>query len=225
MKALITLASLLTLTSSLSAEVVFLLVRHGETDWNAAGRIQGQTNIPLNEIGKQQAEKAAEKLFCNFPNINAIYSSDLSRAYGTASATATKFQLPITTRTALREINTGVLEGMTKQEKNAAFGDKYKELDAKYPNRRERWSYTPVPGEETINQLITRVKNELVDIAKRHPNQTVAVFTHGKVIQSLIADLEDCDLLSIEVPNTAIVTLSYSAEASQKPFKVLKIDH
>lgn len=208
----------------LSAETTLLLVRHGETDWNLAKRVQGQINIPLNATGMQQACQAAERLFSEYPTISAIYSSDLSRAYCTAMATAAKFQLPIATTPSLREIFTGVSEGMLSAEKLAIYGEKYKELDAKYPNRRERWSYTPIRGEETINQLLARVKNELVNISRRHPDQTVAVFTHSRVMQSLVADIEDLDLKSISIPNTAIVALEYSPNTPEHPFKLLKID-
>src|SRR5690349_10093577 len=77
------------------------IVRHGETDWNAARRIQGQTDIPLNDTGRLQAKATAQGL--RGQHFAAIYSSDLQRAHDTAEATAQVLQLPVQAETGLRE--------------------------------------------------------------------------------------------------------------------------
>ena len=86
-------------------------IRHGETDWNAASRLQGQLDIPLNAIGRHQASTLAEAL--RDENLAMVYSSDLGRAWQTASALAVPLGLPLVPDTGLRERCFGVFEGCT----------------------------------------------------------------------------------------------------------------
>src|SRR6266516_4611482 len=86
-----------------------LLVRHGETDWNAAGRLQGHTDRPLNDFGRAQAKKLAEQLAND--GITAIYASDLARARETAEIVAERIDAD------LREKNWGTWEGLTSGER------------------------------------------------------------------------------------------------------------
>ena len=89
----------------------FCLVRHGQTDWNVIGRYQGQSNVPLNQIGLQQAAETAENLAVD--SFTALYSSDLLRTVQTAKAISVKLNLPIHLDTRLREINQGDWEGLS----------------------------------------------------------------------------------------------------------------
>jgi broad specificity phosphatase PhoE len=93
-----------------------LLVRHGETDWNAAGRLQGQTDRPLSEFGRGQARKLAGELVGE--ELEAIYSSDLSRARETAEIIGERLGLPVVLDPDLREKDWGTWEGLTSAERD-----------------------------------------------------------------------------------------------------------
>jgi probable phosphoglycerate mutase len=93
-----------------------MLVRHGETDWNAEGRLQGQTDRPLSDFGRRQARQLAEELAGD--QVEAIYSSDLSRARETAKIVAERLGLPVVLDPDLREKNWGTWEGLTAVERD-----------------------------------------------------------------------------------------------------------
>jgi broad specificity phosphatase PhoE len=207
-----------------SKEVSILLIRHGETDWNVEKKVQGQTDIPLNSTGETQAKTIGEKLKREHADIKAIYSSDLSRAYFTAYETAERLNLPIEIRCSLREINTGTSEGMKTAEKIALYKEKFNELNIKYPNKRDRWNYSPIPGEETINELISRIKGELIRISQASSNnEKVVVFSHGKAIKAFIADIEDKNMEEIDqIPNGKIIKVLYNSENCLHPFQLIQ---
>src|ERR1700704_4943984 len=92
-----------------------LLVRHGETDWNAEGKLQGHTDRPLNDHGRRQAQALAERLAGN--SIDAVYASDLSRARETAEMVGEKLGLPVLVDPDLREKNWGNWEGLTSDQR------------------------------------------------------------------------------------------------------------
>jgi broad specificity phosphatase PhoE len=94
-----------------------LLVRHGETDWNAAGRLQGRTDRPLNDFGRRQAAALADRLADD--GVAAIYTSDLARARETAEIVASRLELPVIADPALRERDWGTWEGLTPSERAA----------------------------------------------------------------------------------------------------------
>ena len=93
-----------------------LLVRHGETDWNAEGRLQGQTDRPLNEYGRRQAHQLAEEL--EGEELEAIYSSDLARARETAEIVGRRLEIPVELDPDLREKDWGTWEGLTAVERD-----------------------------------------------------------------------------------------------------------
>jgi broad specificity phosphatase PhoE len=93
-----------------------LLVRHGETDWNADGRLQGQTDRPLSDYGRRQARKLAEEL--EGEELEAIYSSDLARARETAEIVGERLGLPVELDAELREKDWGTWEGLTAVERD-----------------------------------------------------------------------------------------------------------
>lgn len=200
------IALLLVAFSSFSEETTLLLIRHGETDWNKQQRIQGQSNIPLNEEGLSQAKKLATYMESEHPDIEVIYSSDLDRAYVTALETAQKFALEVEKRSTLRESYTGEAEGLTYDESDKIWGKAKKEIVKKYSTQKERWDHTPVPGAESRNQVLARTKSEILDIAKRHPGKKIAVFTHGAVIRNLI---EENSAYPGDIHNCGVATFEY----------------
>jgi len=145
-----------------------ILIRHGETEWNAVGRIQGHRAVDLNARGHQQAQAVAKRL--KTEEFDALYTSDLSRAAQTAEAIQTGH--PITTDTRLREWDLGVLAGLTAQEAETQYPKAYAIYrDSRIDDR--------IPQGESIRDRYTRVTTRLEEITSRHPDQRIVVVTHG----------------------------------------------
>lgn len=157
-----------------------ILVRHGETDWNATGRIQGNNDTPLNAVGRAQAQRVAARL-AGEP-VRAIYSSDLARAYETAVIIDQGIHVGVVTSPVLRERRYGVWEGLTSAEIQARYSEQFAEW------RSRRMDFAP-PGGETHNQLLARALAELEAIAHRHPGELVVVVTHGGLCYVVLAHL------------------------------------
>ncbi|HZT55884.1 MAG TPA: histidine phosphatase family protein [Burkholderiaceae bacterium] len=153
-----------------------LAIRHGETDWNVEHRIQGQLDVPLNEVGRWQLQRLALALADEA--IDAVYSSDLLRALETAQAVARGCGLPIVTDVGLRERGFGEFEGLT-----------YAEIDAHWPALAERWRKRDpsfgTPGGETLNAFYARSVATATRLAALHPGQTIALVSHGGVLDCL----------------------------------------
>ncbi|MBK8822285.1 MAG: alpha-ribazole phosphatase [Anaerolineales bacterium] len=162
-----------------------LLTRHGQTDWNIAGRYQGQSDVPLNQTGQTQAAQIAKRL--STETIHAIYTSDLSRAANTAQAIVDFHQLEIKKDSRLRELSFGDWEGMT-----------YKEMSAHSPDLFSKWMTDSMnistPNGETLTQLAARVKSAFDQIKDDHKDQTVLVVSHSGALQSLLAVTLGVDL-------------------------------
>lgn len=143
--------------------------RHGNTDWNSANRVQGQTDVPLNDLGREQAGRAAPLLAALRPD--ALVASDLRRAADTAAALAALTGLPIRTDDRLRERYYGLWQGLTMSE-----------VTARFPAEHARWrAGEPDPGcgVESLDDLGKRVAAALQDAADATPGGTVVVATHG----------------------------------------------
>lgn len=144
------------------------LVRHGETDWNRAHRIQGSTDIPLNDTGRAQALRAGRLL--SRRNWDGIYSSPLSRAIETASIIAAELGLAEPRLLdALVERNYGEAEGLTDRE-----------IAQRYPGT------APVPGRETREDVAERVIPALLRLAEDNAGGQLIVSSHGAVIRTLL---------------------------------------
>lgn len=228
----IILLFLVVFSSSIFAnETYFLLIRHGETAWNAEKRVQGHSDIPLNTHGIEQANQLAEKLVQFHPDIASnIYSSDLQRAFVTAQITLNRFRKDrnligrITPYASLREISWGEADGMLSIDKKARYEKVEQKALAEYPKRKERWDHTHVPGAETFNQLTGRVKNTLSEITQRHTGEKVAVFAHSRLINTLVIDIQDLEVDSLPtLPNCAVVHVRY-VHGSKNPFQFVKIE-
>jgi 2,3-bisphosphoglycerate-dependent phosphoglycerate mutase len=183
-----------------------LLVRHGETDWNATGRLQGQSDTPLNALGHEQARRAAQRLAAE--PVQALYSSDLARAFQTATIIGHTLGLTVVTSSRLRERQYGAWEGLTAAE-----------IQARYPEEFAAWRARSVdfapPQGETRSQLLTRGLAELNAIARRHAGEMAVVVTHGGlcyvIISHFLASI-DGDRREFTFGNASIHTLEASAE-------------
>jgi broad specificity phosphatase PhoE len=143
---------------------MLLLVRHGETDWNAAGRLQGHTDRPLNEYGRRQARELAERLAGD--GVGAVYTSDLARARETAEIIATRLGLEIVLDPDLREKDWGNWEGLTADERASLEFE----------------------GESTEEHR-ERVLRAVARIVAAHPGERVVVVTHGGSLRRIQAAL------------------------------------
>jgi probable phosphoglycerate mutase len=155
------------------------LWRHGNTDWNATDRVQGQLDSQLNERGRAQAEAAAAKLAELRPD--AIVSSDLSRAADTAAALAARVDLPVTLDQRLRERYFGEWQGLTMTE-----------AAERYPAEHARWRAGEPDlgcGIESLDDLAKRVGGALREITAGTPGATIVVATHGAAARHGMIDL------------------------------------
>jgi broad specificity phosphatase PhoE len=157
----------------------FILVRHGETDWNRDGRWQGQADAPLNERGREQARTVAEEL-AGEP-VDAVYASDLSRARETAEIIAARLDShAVMLDPRLREVHVGGWSGLTMPE-----------IEERYPEEFVRWrAGDPAhdfAGGESYAAMGERVVEALAEIASRHPDGNVLVVLHGGSIRGALA--------------------------------------
>ena len=137
-----------------------LLARPGETDWNREGRYQGHADPPLNEAGRKQADGLAEALEDERPD--AVYASDLRRAFQTAEIVGERLGLPVARETALREIDVGSWQGLT-----------HAQIDGR------EWDG------ETYELHRERVLGALREIGERHPHGRVVVVAHGGCLRRI----------------------------------------
>ncbi|KAI9113624.1 hypothetical protein K1719_015551 [Acacia pycnantha] len=175
------------------AEIV--VVRHGETAWNADGRIQGHLDVELNEVGRAQAAAVAERLFRE-PKVFAVYSSDLQRAYETAQLIATKCGgLEVVKDPDLRERHLGDLQGMSRREASKTNPTAYKAMD--------RGQEIPGGG-ESLDQLSERCTSALQRIGMKHLGERVVVVSHGGAIRSLYQQANNKNKRCGMIPNTSV---------------------
>jgi probable phosphoglycerate mutase len=180
-----------------------LILRHGQTDANAGGMLQGHLPLPLNRAGTKQANLLASRLAAYSPAVEAIISSDLPRATQTAAPIAAACGLSMTTDPAWRERSFGLLEGKP-------IGD------------RRMWEvaageFDP-PGAEPSVELFERVRGALVSIPQRYAeHQLIAVVTHGGPVRCILKMLSDGRLETtrghppvevMAIPNCAILHLA-----------------
>ena len=156
-----------------SAPTRICLVRHGETEWNAERRIQGQIDIGLNETGRRQAVAAGRWL--KGAALVALYSSDLKRAWTTAQAIGGEIGLVPAAVPEMRERLYGVFEGLTYDEAKAHHPVGY----AAFEGRNADYDFE---NGESLKAMFARVTGKLQGIAAAHPGQNVAVVLHGGVL-------------------------------------------
>lgn len=154
-----------------------VLVRHGETVWNAAGCFQGQTDVPLSMTGRRQAAAVVRAL--GTETVHAVYASDLQRTKETARMIAVPLNLTVQLEPRLREMAFGSWEGLT-----------YAEIQHHDPETLASWQRDPLhvapPGGETLLQVTDRVRTVLHDIGAVCREQTVVLVAHGGPIRILL---------------------------------------
>ncbi len=165
--------------------VRLLLVRHGETAWNAELRYQGQLDIPLNEAGVGQAAAVARRLA--HVHLDAAYASDLQRAWQTAETIVSGHGLQAQPEPRIRELNFGAWEGLTSAE-----------VRAQYPAVQRVWERNPeeaiLPGGDSVRQAFSRIGAAIDEIVARHPGQILLIVGHGGSLQLML-----CYLLGIGI--------------------------
>jgi broad specificity phosphatase PhoE len=156
-----------------------LLVRHGETAWNAERRFQGHADPPLNDVGRRQARVLADELAGE--RIDAVYASDLARARETAAIVAERRGIPVVALPELREIDVGEWQGLT-----------WPEIEERYPEGVRAWHETGAGWErgETYDELGARILAVLRRIAQDHAGERVLVVGHGGTVRAIRAHLE-----------------------------------
>ncbi|HLT28030.1 MAG TPA: histidine phosphatase family protein [Zeimonas sp.] len=166
-------------------------MRHGVTAWNRERRFQGQLDTPLDEQGLEQARRTGRRLAA-WP-LAAVYTSDLLRARQTAEAIAAPHGLALRIEPRLRERHYGRFEGRTYAEIERIDADAYRRWRAREPD------FELPGGGETLRGLYGRVEAALLELSRRHRGETIAVVTHGGVL--------DCAFrvatgLAIDAPRT-----------------------
>lgn len=153
-----------------------LLARHGETDWNRDNRFQGRADPPLNDAGREQAAALAASLAGE--RLAAVYSSPLRRAVETAELVAARHGLEPTPVDALREVDVGSWQGLTRNE-----------IESRFPEQFSRWLAFGQGWEdgETYEEMGVRVIHALSEFSVRHDGERVVALTHGGPIRAAIA--------------------------------------
>ncbi len=160
---------------------IFYLIRHGETAWNALGRWQGHTDVPLSPVGEEQARRVAERLRISGARFAALYSSDLMRAWATAEAIGAALGLAPQPVPKLRELDIGWWGGLTSVE--------IRERDPGTTALVERGEDPPRGGAESLADLRRRAGAAVERLARAHPDQTLLVVTHGGVVRALLSSI------------------------------------
>ncbi|WP_094604644.1 Phosphoserine phosphatase 1 [Sporomusa silvacetica DSM 10669] len=180
-----------------------IVVRHGQTVWNLERKYQGHSDIALTDKGLRQAEAVGARLADE--KIDAVYASDLSRAFKTAECIAAKHSLTVSVVPALREIKFGDWEGLT-----------YEQITAQWPGLLGKLWTTPdelqIPGGESFQQLKERAYAAIEKIVDEHPDQTVVVVAHGGTIGTILCAMLDIHLnhvWNIRQDNTAVNIIEY----------------
>lgn len=189
---------------------VFYLIRHGETEHNVEGGITGQLDISLNNTGKLQAEKLAERL--EKEDFDAAYSSDLERTYETTKVVAEKHDLHPQEYREFREMDFGKLEGKPKE----VFREMADESDE------DRHFYRPPEGEST-HEAGKRFLEKLGELAEKHQGGKILVGGHSVVLKAVLMEILDLKgeyYGKLNLGNTSITEL----EILDEDWKILRVN-
>jgi probable phosphoglycerate mutase len=194
-----------------------LLIRHGQTDWNVEGRWQGTIPIALNAEGWSQARSLAEHL--RGRPIGSVISSDLPRAYETATAVAEACGLPAQPDVRLREFDMGIFQGHTRAQIETQFAAEWAAFRADY------WDY-PIPQGETRRQLQDRVYAAWQDFVAGGSGPEGVLVSHGGSIRMLLMRLFPTDdrAQHMHIDNTSVTTVERDGEG-WRLVEVNVVDH
>ena len=171
-----------------------ILIRHGETQLNSDGRIQGLNNAPLTLEGQVQSAAVGRALIRDLPF--RFYTSPVARAVETAEIASKALNLAPAIMTGLREADVGCLDGLTGQQ-----------MRLRYPNFAERWTQNAatarMPGGESLQEVQDRAWPVIVELMSNHPDHTVVAVTHNFTIQSIL-----CKLLGMTLHNSRRLRLA-----------------
>ncbi len=163
-----------------------ILVRHGTTAWNEQGKYQGVIDEHLSDKGRQEAERAAERL--QSENIKAVYASYLSRARETAEIIARPHGLEVVVIPEVGEIDFGHWEGLTARQIIDKFGEDTYRVWMEDPEN------AVIAGGERMTDFSDRVYGGFTRVVEAHPEDTVVMVTHGGALMALCCRLENQDL-------------------------------
>jgi broad specificity phosphatase PhoE len=156
----------------------FILVRHGQTEWNRVERFRGRADVPLNAAGLAQAAATGRRIAAEWQP-DAVYTSPLGRAVATAEAIAAHFELPAARLDGLADIDYGAWQGLTPEEARA-----------RWPAQVEAWYSAPqtvrVPGGESLADVRDRVMVAIHALAAHHPVQTIVLVSHTVVVRVIL---------------------------------------
>jgi len=184
--------------------VRFILIRHGQTDWNVIGRYQGQADPPLNQRGLEQAHQLADEL--EAVQLDWLVSSPLQRALQTAEVIGHQLHIPVRTDPRLMEIHQGEWQTRLRSD----IEDHYPELFKSWET--EPWQVTP-PGGESLQQVQERVYQAMDEILTRWPEQVVGIVAHRipiALIKMRYQGLDPESIRTLELPNTYYETIILS---------------
>ncbi|MGE0615597.1 MAG: histidine phosphatase family protein [Bacteriovoracia bacterium] len=191
------------------AKEIFIF-RHGETDWNREERFQGHTDIPLNDTGRAQALRLIGPL--RQRGIEAILSSDLSRARETAEIVAQALGIPVHVHAGLREAHLGVAQGLTRQEIERQLG---REIADRWRSNQVTDADVSYPGGEAAAVVLSRSRDAIREFARTHPCQRFGVASHGGVIRRLMHSLLNAPGAHVPIPNGILYPLYWHSNADQ----------
>lgn len=194
------------------------LIRHGETDWNRSDKLQGHSDIELNDLGRDQATRLG--LFTTTLDVDHVISSDLKRAHETASLAFPR-HTPIQNRDPrLREVHLGQAEGAQRSRLAEDFG----------PEIAKAWFATDAesmlarfPGGESRSEAVLRLRSALVDWSLRYPNKNLAFITHGLLMRSFAQSLLGFYRPEFRAPNCAIFEFHRSQSGINTEIKMAQI--
>lgn len=187
-------------------ECLLFLFRHGETDWNREGRLQGHTDTPLNATGLAQARALAERLRPH--RLDAVMSSDLARAWTTAQIVAEDLCVPLIREPGLREAQIGEAEGLFWPEVKSRFGEALT----------ERWftdDAAAFPGGETGLETRSRGLAALRRFVAAQPYRRIGVSTHGAMVRQLMKHALPPGSPPAKTRNTVLYILRYEPVADR----------